>query len=97
LRPHAFDLAKLGRSPDTPWQAPLILSNAHCQLRYWELAASMDQLVRNADGDQLLFVHRGQGELYCDFGHLAFATGDYLVLPRARCGGWSVLPARRCC
>ncbi|HKC16037.1 MAG TPA: homogentisate 1,2-dioxygenase [Steroidobacteraceae bacterium] len=82
LRPHAFDLAKLGRSPGTPWQAPVILSNAHCQLRYWELAASMDHLVRNADGDQLLFVHRGQGELYCDFGHLEFAAGDYLVLPR---------------
>ncbi len=82
LRPHAFDLAKLGRSPATPWQAPVILSNAHCQLRYWELAADMDHLVRNADGDQLLFVHRGQGALYCDFGHLEFATGDYLVLPR---------------
>lgn len=82
LRPHAYDLAKLGRSPATPWQAPVILSNAHCELRYWEIAASMDHLVRNADGDQLLFVHRGQGELYCDFGHLEFATGDYLVLPR---------------
>ena len=82
LRPHAFDLTKLGRSAGTPWQAPVILSNAHCQLRYWEPAASMDHLVRNADGDQLLFVHRGTGQLYCDFGHLEFAAGDYLVLPR---------------
>ncbi|HEX9472572.1 MAG TPA: homogentisate 1,2-dioxygenase, partial [Steroidobacteraceae bacterium] len=82
LRPHAFDLTKLGRSPDTPWQAPVILSNAHCQLRYWEPAASMDHLVRNADGDQLLFVHHGTGQLYCDFGHLEFAAGDYLLLPR---------------
>jgi homogentisate 1,2-dioxygenase len=82
LRPHAYDLTKLGRSPGTPWQAPVILSNAHCQLRYWEPAASMDHLVRNADGDQLLFVHRGEGHLYCDFGHLEFATGDYLLLPR---------------
>jgi homogentisate 1,2-dioxygenase len=42
----------------------------------------MSRLARNADGDQLLFVHQGEGDLYCDFGHLAFASGDYLVLPR---------------
>ena len=82
LRPHAFDLVKLGRGPATPWEAPVILSNAHCQLRYWEFSGAMDHLVRNADGDQLLFVHQGAGGLYCDFGHLRFASGDYIVLPR---------------
>ena len=82
LRPHAYDLAKLTPVAATPWDAPLILGNAHCQLRYLQLAASMDHLVRNADGDQLLFVHRGAGELYCDFGRLAFTAGDYIVLPR---------------
>ncbi len=42
----------------------------------------MDHLARNADGDELLFVHRGRGHLFCDFGHLAFEAGDYVVLPR---------------
>ena len=82
LRPHAFDLNKLGRGPATPWEAPVVLGNAHCEMRYWEFAGAMDHLARNADGDQLLFVHRGAGELYCDFGHLSFAAGDYLLLPR---------------
>ena len=82
LRPHAFDLMKLERAPASPWEAPVILANANCQLRYWDFAGAMDHLVRNADGDQLLFVHRGEGGLYCDFGHLRFAAGDYLVLPR---------------
>jgi homogentisate 1,2-dioxygenase len=82
LRPHAFDLTKLARAPASPWEAPVILSNAHCQVRYWHFAGVMDHLVRNADGDQLLFVHQGNGELYCDFGHLRFAAGDYVVLPR---------------
>ena len=82
LRPHAFDLTKLGSTALSPWDAPVILANAHCQMRYWELGGSTDHLVRNADGDQLLFVHRGAGELYCDFGHLAFAAGDYILLPR---------------
>ena len=85
LRPQAFDLTKLAAVPDSsgsPWAAPLILGNATMQARFWSLAGSMDHLVRNADGDQLLFVHRGAGDLYCDFGHLKFAAGDYLLLPR---------------
>ena len=42
----------------------------------------MDHLVRNADGDDLLFVHAGSGEFYCDYGHLSVAAGDYVVIPR---------------
>ena len=41
----------------------------------------MDHLVRNADGDELLFVHRGAGEFYCDYGHLRIEAGDYVVDP----------------
>ncbi len=84
---HAFDLGKLGSGSAEgagpgPWDAPVVLHNAHTELRYWQISGSMDHLARNADGDQLLFVHRGAGELHCDFGHLSFAAGDYLVLPR---------------
>src|SRR5882724_6140038 len=42
----------------------------------------MDHLARNADGDELHFIHAGSAALYCDFGHLAVAAGDYVVLPR---------------
>jgi homogentisate 1,2-dioxygenase len=82
LRPHAFDLNRLPHGPASPWDAPVLLGNAHCQLRYWEPLGAMDHLARNADGDQLLFVHKGGAELFCDFGHLTLAAGDYLVLPR---------------
>ncbi len=82
LRPHAFDLTKLARGGASPWKAARILRNARLQLRYWQLEGAMDHLARNADGDELLFVHRGAGELFCDYGHLAFEAGDYLVLPR---------------
>jgi len=51
-------------------------------MRFWNVAASMDHLARNADGDELLFVHAGRAELYCDYGHLAVEAGDYVVLPR---------------
>jgi homogentisate 1,2-dioxygenase len=82
LRPRAFDLARLGETQASPWAAPAILGNAHVQLRLWRTAGAMDHLVRNGDGDELLFVHRGGGDLYCDFGHLRFRAGDYIVVPR---------------
>jgi homogentisate 1,2-dioxygenase len=82
LRPRAFDLAKLTAASASPWSAPEVLANAHCRIRYWQLRGSMDRLARNADGDELLFVHAGRGQLYCDFGHLEIEAGDYVVVPR---------------
>jgi len=82
LRPHAFDLNQLSGFQASPWQAAEVLRNANVRVRFWATAESMDHLVRNADGDDLLFVHRGGGEFYCDYGHLSVAAGDYIVVPR---------------
>ena len=83
LRPRAFDLARLPAGDDaSPWSAPEILGNAALRLRYWHLPASMPDLARNGDGDELLFVHEGLGDLFCDYGHLSIGSGDYLMLPR---------------
>jgi homogentisate 1,2-dioxygenase len=82
LQPHAYDLAKLPVATSGPWSAAPVLANAHCRVRYWRAASGMTRLARNADGDELLFVHAGAGHLYCDFGHLALEAGDYVVLPR---------------
>ncbi|HEY0975160.1 MAG TPA: homogentisate 1,2-dioxygenase [Solimonas sp.] len=84
LRPRAFDLNPLGapQGNPSPWDAQAILHNAHLRLRWWSCAASMRELVRNADGDELLFLHAGDAELYCDYGRLRLRRGDYVVLPR---------------
>lgn len=82
LRPRALDLNLLGSIAASPWEAVPVLGNASFALRWWRLDGAMDFLVRNADGDELIFVHEGEGELYCDYGHLAFRDGDYIVLPR---------------
>lgn len=37
---------------------------------------------RNADADELWFIHRGEGTLETEFGPLEFAPGDYLVVPK---------------
>ncbi|WP_333840928.1 homogentisate 1,2-dioxygenase [Pelomicrobium sp.] len=82
LRPRAFDTHRLKGGSASPWDAPVLLANAHLQLRLWRVEGAMDHLVRNADGDELAFVHEGAGDLFCDYGHLAFRDGDYLLLPR---------------
>ncbi len=82
LRPRAFDLNKLGIATASPWDAPLVLYNAHCKFRLWRCEGNMDFLVRNGDGDELLFVHDGSAELFCDYGHLSISEGDYVMIPR---------------
>ena len=82
LRPRAFDTTHLGKFGPTPWHARSLLENAHVKFRIWEMTGSMDQLVRNSDGDELLFIHSGSGQLFCDYGHMEFRDGDYIMLPR---------------
>ena len=43
---------------------------------------SMDTFFKNADADELLFIHEGEGVLKTMFGELPFGEGDYLVIPR---------------
>jgi homogentisate 1,2-dioxygenase len=82
LRPHAFDLNGFDKAQSSPWLAAEILRNAHIRVRVWNSQESMDHLARNADGDDLLFVHRGVAEFHCDYGHLSLVPGDYVVIPR---------------
>ena len=82
LRPRAFDLARIGKVSASPWDAAAVLGNAHMQLRLWRAEGAMDHLVRNSDGDELIFVHSGRGQLFCDYGRLEFREGDYVMLPR---------------
>ena len=82
LKPRAFDLTQVDGSAGSPWDASEILANPAVRFRYWRTKGVMDHLVRNGDGDELLFVHEGQGELYCDFGRLDIGEGDYVVVPR---------------
>ena len=91
LRPRAFDLNRLNEAAPSPWNAPVVLHNAACEMRFWKLAEPMPALARNADGDQLLFVHAGAGDLFCDYGRIAYEPGDYIYLPRGTM--WRLSPA----
>ena len=41
-----------------------------------------DYFYKNADADELLFVHKGRGVLKTMLGEIKFEYGDYLVIPR---------------
>lgn len=41
-----------------------------------------DYFYKNADADELLFVHQGSGTLRTFIGNIPFGYGDYLVIPR---------------
>ena len=82
LRPRAFNLNQLSQNLDCPWNSFELLFNENCRIGMWRASASMKHLVRNADGDQLLFIHSGEGEIYCDFGRFEITSGDYVLLPR---------------
>lgn len=43
---------------------------------------SVNYFYKNADADELLFVHRGNGVLKTMYGSLDFSYGDYIVIPR---------------
>lgn len=45
-------------------------------------AQPMPFFVRNADGDEVHFVHRGTGVVETDYGPLPYEPGDYLWLPK---------------
>jgi len=83
LRPRAFDAVKAAKEPTAePYRGALLLSNASCRIALWRCDQVMPRLQRNADGDVLLFIHTGEGGLFCDFGHMSYRDGDYIMIPR---------------
>jgi homogentisate 1,2-dioxygenase len=91
LSPHAYDLNKLPATGNSPWDATPFMHNGDVKIRHWKTDRAMDHLVRNQDGDELLFIHDGKGEFYCDWGRLDYRDGDYLVIPRG--GMWRIAPS----
>ncbi len=43
---------------------------------------STEYFYKNADADEMLFVHKGSGSVQTMYGSLSFKYGDYIVIPR---------------
>lgn len=78
----AYDSTRLaGTGGRDLWPTPLLV-NAQVTIGVQEVGMGRPELLRDADGDRCLFVHEGEGTLRTEYGPLAYAPGDYLVVPR---------------
>ncbi len=59
------------------------LVNSDCYIALAAPRKSMtDYFYKNADADELIFVHKGTGTLKTMVGNIPFEYGDYLLIPR---------------
>ncbi|MBK6633752.1 MAG: homogentisate 1,2-dioxygenase [Chitinophagaceae bacterium] len=60
-----------------------VLVNGDCHIVLASPMQSMtDYFYKNADADEMIFVHEGTGKVKTQYGELPFSYGDYIVLPR---------------
>src|SRR5690606_3714622 len=68
---------------DYPDSRKILLFNSDVHIGVAAPKKSMtDYFYKNADADELLFVHRGEGRLLTIFGEIPFEYGDYILIPR---------------
>ena len=83
LKHRSFEGFKIKPVADYLESRKPILVNNDCHISLAAPQQSMqDYFYKNADADELLFVHEGSGKMLTQYGELQFAYGDYLVVPR---------------
>ena len=80
LRLKGFEATK---TPDYLKSRKTVLVNSDCQI---VVAAPTNKtqkyFYKNADSDEMIFIHKGSGKLRTIVGNLDFSYGDYLIIPR---------------
>lgn len=60
-----------------------VLVNNDCHIVLASPRKSLrDYFYKNADCDEMLFIHEGSGKLRTQLGNIEFSYGDYLIIPR---------------
>jgi homogentisate 1,2-dioxygenase len=80
-----LNTSKLGHTGEDFWEArKILLVNSDVAIGVCNLPkeAKMDYFYKNAEADELFYVHDGEGYLYSQFGKLHIKKGDYVVIPR---------------
>jgi homogentisate 1,2-dioxygenase len=62
-------------------KAVLVNNDLHISLAAPKKSTT-DYFLKNADADELIFVHKGTGVLKTIYGSINFGYGDYLIIPR---------------
>ena len=60
-----------------------VLVNSDCHIVLASpTSGTGDYFYKNADADEMVFVHEGRGTVKTQYGELPFSFGDYIILPR---------------
>jgi homogentisate 1,2-dioxygenase len=60
----------------------LLMWNADVEIAICRPAERQEEFFKNGEGDEVIFVHHGSGELETSFGTLPYRSHDYIVIPR---------------
>ncbi|MEX1202364.1 MAG: homogentisate 1,2-dioxygenase [Ferruginibacter sp.] len=83
LKHRSFEGFKVKSEADYLHSRKPILVNSDCHIVLAAPTQSMtDYFFKNADADEIIFVHEGSGIVKTCYGQLKFSYGDYIVLPR---------------
>jgi homogentisate 1,2-dioxygenase len=82
LRHHHLKTGQIPAAGDPVTGRVPLLANDDVILSRCRPAQRQPELYRNADADEVLFVHQGKGTLHTLFGLLPFRPFDYVVIPR---------------
>lgn len=83
LKHRSFEGFKVKPETDYLQSRKPILVNSDCHIVLAAPTQSMtDYFFKNADADEIIFVHEGSGVVKSCYGQLNFGYGDYIVLPR---------------
>lgn len=84
LRPHAYDFNNITPPDheDAAGERQRLFHNDDVVLSVSRRSAAMPHYFRNGDGDEVWFVHEGEGTIETDYGTLEYERGDYIVIPR---------------
>jgi len=76
------DTVPLAPEGDTVFGRKVLMFNSDVEMGICKPTHDADCFYRNGEGDEVLFVHEGSGELETVFGRLPFGAHDYVVIPR---------------
>ncbi len=80
LRPR--NLPSLFETNEVKEKSEVVLLNKDVQVSIGTYEKSPVSFLRNADFDEMYFVHDGQGRFETSYGHIDYKKGDYIILPR---------------
>ncbi|HEX2027547.1 MAG TPA: homogentisate 1,2-dioxygenase [Nitriliruptorales bacterium] len=79
---HLFDTRDVPPSGDALSGRRVLMWNQDVEIALCRPDEPMAGFYRNGEGDELIFVHEGEGTLATILGDLPYRAGDYVVIPR---------------